>query len=124
MSRPRRESLRHRVPGVARRAAGLALLTFAVLLAVAAGPEPDEDSPGQAASPSHDWRAAGYVADVGGQLFDPGCRPLRSAGANVPNLPYRDGAEATLEWLYQHHFRWLRVFATGHDLRLPRAPLD
>lgn len=74
--------------------------------------------------PSHDWRAPGYVAAVGGQLYDPRCVPLRSVGTNVPNLPYRDGLERNLDWMSAHHVRWMRVFATGHALGPDRAPHD
>ncbi|MGH2460966.1 MAG: hypothetical protein ACRDIY_19080, partial [Chloroflexota bacterium] len=66
------------------------------------------------ASPSHDWRVPGDVAAVGGELFDPSCVPLRAVGSNVPNLPYHAGVAANLEWMRQHHVRWVRVFATGH----------
>lgn len=71
---------------------------------------------------NHDWRSPGYVAAVGGQLYDPRCVPLRSVGINVPNLPYRSGLSETLEWMRQHHLRWMRVFATGHSLMPDRAP--
>ena len=80
--------------------------------------------PAGAGSVDHDWRAPGFVAVVGGQLYDPRCVPLRSAGTNVPNLPFRDGLEANLEWMRQHHLRWMRVFATGHALGPDLAPRD
>ncbi len=73
---------------------------------------------------NHDWRAPGYVAAVGGQLYDPRCVPLRSVGINVPNLAYRDGLSETLDWMRQRHMRWLRVFATGHALSTGVAPRD
>ena len=78
----------------------------------------------QVASRSHDWRAPGYVSAVGGRLYDPDCRPFRSAGINVPNLPYRQGIDETLEWMRRHNMRWMRVFATGHSLGPDRAPRD
>jgi hypothetical protein len=71
---------------------------------------------------THDWRRPGYVGAVGGVIYDPECVPLRSAGANVPNLPYRQGVGETLAWLRQHNHRWLRVVATGHALASDRAP--
>lgn len=80
-------------------------------------------SPG-AGQRTHDWRAPGYVAAVGGQLYDPRCVPLRSIGTNVPNLPYRDGLAQNLEWMRQHRLRWMRVFATGHSPGPERAPRD
>jgi hypothetical protein len=81
-----------------------------------------------ATPPSHDWRSPGFVSTVGGRLFDPACRPLNSAGANIPNLLYHypltsaaaaENIDATLAWLHGRHFRWLRVFATGHGLPGP-----
>ena len=84
-------------------------------------PEPASATP---SSPAHDWRTPGFVSDVGGQLFDPFCVPLRAAGSNVPNLPYYDGVTANLEWMRQHHLRWMRVFATGHGSPGDRAPTD
>jgi hypothetical protein len=71
---------------------------------------------------SHDWRSLGYVAVVGGRLFDRYCVPLQSVGSNVPNLPYRPGLEENLEWMRANGFRWMRVFATGHNLGEGRAP--
>jgi hypothetical protein len=47
---------------------------------------------------------------------------MQSVGTNVPNLPYRPGAEANLDWMRLNGFRWMRVFATGHDLGPDRAP--
>ena len=85
------------------------------------GATPPASSPG---TPGHDWRSPGYVSAVAGQLYDPQCVPLRSVGGNVPNLPYRDGVDQNLEWMRQHGFRWLRVFATGHALGPDRAPTD
>lgn len=73
---------------------------------------------------SHDWRVPGFVSAVGGQVFDPYCVPLRSVGTNVPNLAYRDGLDAHLEWMRTHRLRWMRVFATGHSLGSDRAPQD
>lgn len=72
--------------------------------------------------PSRDWRAPGFVSVVDGQLFDPFCRPLRSAGSNVPNLLFRQGLRENLEWMRQHKIRWLRVIATGHGQ--PQRPAD
>src|SRR5581483_11757328 len=69
--------------------------------------------------PSHDWRTTGYVSLVGGKLYDPACRPLRSIGSNVPNLMFRDGVRENLEWMRQHQMRWLRVIATGHGTLRP-----
>ncbi|MCC6176936.1 MAG: hypothetical protein IT305_16625 [Chloroflexi bacterium] len=69
--------------------------------------------------PSHDWRAPGFVAVVDGQVYDPFCRPLRSAGSNVPNLLFRQGLRENLEWMRQHQMRWFRVIATGHGLPQP-----
>ena len=83
-------------------------------------PEP----PPGATTTSHDWRTPGFVGAVSGAIFDPSCVPLRSIGANVPNLAYRGGLDANLEWLHQHHFRWMRVFATGHAIGPNRAPPD
>ncbi|MBI3969713.1 MAG: hypothetical protein HY332_00370 [Chloroflexi bacterium] len=76
------------------------------------------------AARSHDWRTPGFVAAVGGQLFDPNCLPLRSAGINVPSLLYRQGLEETLAWMRRHNLRWMRVFATGRSLSPDRAPRD
>src|SRR5581483_6852414 len=58
------------------------------------------------------------------RLYDPECVPLRSIGTNVPNLPYRDGLTENLDWMRQHHLRWMRVFATGHALEPDRSPRD
>jgi hypothetical protein len=69
--------------------------------------------------PSRDWRSVGYVSVVDGQLFDPFCRPFRSVGSNVPNLMFRDGLRANLEWMRQRQMRWLRVIATGHGVLRP-----
>jgi hypothetical protein len=57
------------------------------------------------------------VGVLGGQLYDPACRPFRSAGSNVPNLLFRDAWPETLEWMKQHNMRWMRVFVTGHGSR-------
>jgi hypothetical protein len=73
---------------------------------------------------AHDWRAPGFVAALGGQLFDGRCVPLRSVGSNVPNLPFRGGWEEELEWMRGQHVRWVRVFATGHGIGPDRAPRD
>ena len=80
--------------------------------------------PGQALAQGsrYDWRRPGHVAAVGGVVYDPQCVPLRSAGVNVPNLPFRAGTAETLSWLRAHNQRWLRVFATGHALGPERAP--
>lgn len=83
---------------------------------------PGDPGGGSQPSRSHDWRAPGYVSAVGGTLYDPQCIPLRSVGANVPNLAYRSGLGAQLEWMRQRHLRWLRVFATGHALSPSRVP--
>ena len=80
-----------------------------------------EEAP-QPRSRSHDWRSPGFVSVVGGRLYDPSCFPLQSVGSNVPNLPFRPGLEENLEWMRLHGFRWMRVFATGHDLGEGRAP--
>jgi len=69
--------------------------------------------------PSHDWRSTGYVSLVGGKLYDPNCRPLRSIGWNVPNMMFRDGLRDNLEWMRQHQMRWMRVIATGHGTLRP-----
>ncbi|MCC7368650.1 MAG: hypothetical protein IT306_09515 [Chloroflexi bacterium] len=73
--------------------------------------------------PSRDWRKVGYASVVDGQLYDPFCRPLRSAGSNVPNLMFREGLRENLEWMRQHQIRWMRVIATGHGQpqRIPEA---
>ena len=84
-------------------------------------------TPGPAAgpaAPSHDWRSPGYVSDVGGVLYDPRGMPLRSAGSDVPNLAYGEDVGLNLDWLAAHHMRWVRVFATGHELGPDRAPGD
>ena len=89
------------------------------------GPHPGAPcAPGQALAQGsrYDWRRPGHVAAVGGVVYDPQCVPLRSAGVNVPNLPYRAGTAETLSWLRAHNQRWLRVFATGHALSPERAP--
>ena len=57
-------------------------------------------------------------------MFDGRCMPLRSVGANVPNLAYGNRAGENLEWMRQHHIRWVRVFATGCALGPDRAPKD
>ena len=72
----------------------------------------------------HDWRAPGFVSAVGGQLYDPDCHPLRSAGINAPNLLYRPGQQETLVWMREHNLRWVRVFLTGHELSPDLAPAD
>ncbi len=92
---------------------------------VAVTPEsPPGSPPSTSGSRSHDWRSPGYVSAVGGALYDPECVPLRSIGTNVPNLPYRDGLAQNLSWMRAHHLRWMRVFATGHNLAPDRAPRD
>ena len=99
---------------------GLAtLVVAAVVLGLlprpAAGQTPvPSGSEQQQPIPSHDWRAPGYVAVVDGRLYDPECRPLRSAGSNVPNLMFRRGVRENLEWMRLHQFRWMRVIVTGH----------
>ena len=71
---------------------------------------------------SHDWRAPGYVAAVGGTLYDPRCVPLASVGINSPNLIFR-GIDNTLEFMRDRRLRWLRVFATGHGAAVgPNGP--
>lgn len=98
-----------------------------LLPAAAIVPEPPSGAPPASPAPQtnpHDWRVPGYVAAVGGQLYDTRCVPLRSVGINVPNLAYRNGLDETLEWMRQHHLRWMRVFATGHSLGPDRAPAD
>ncbi len=72
--------------------------------------------------PNRDWRSVGYVSVVDGELYDPFCRPLRSAGSNVPNLMFRQGLRENLEWMRQRHMRWMRVIATGHGQ--PERPPD
>ena len=72
----------------------------------------------------HDWRSPNFAAVVGGQIFDPGCVPMRSVGINVPNLLYRPGQEETLKWMHKHQIRWVRVFATGHAIGKERGPGD
>ena len=64
--------------------------------------------------PSHDWRAPGFVAVIDGELYDPDCRPFRAVGSNLPNLLFRPGLRANLEWMREHGMRWMRVIATGH----------
>jgi len=95
-----------------------------VLPAQAVTPEASPSQGGQAPARDHDWRRLGFISAVDGQLYDPGCVPLRSAGTNVPNLAYRSGLEGHLEWMRQHRLRWLRVFATGHAPKPGRAPRD
>jgi hypothetical protein len=121
-ARSRTRSLAVRLLGLL--AAGcLALLPGATPL-LAQTPPASRGDPGAAAPPprSHDWRRPGYAAAVGGTVFDPECVPLRSAGVNVPNLPYRQGVGQTLEWLRRHNHRWMRVLATGHALAADRTP--
>ncbi|MCL4369560.1 MAG: hypothetical protein M1380_01440, partial [Chloroflexi bacterium] len=92
---------------------------------LAVTPKADPTVTAAAGGPSsHDWRTPGFVAAVGGRLYDPRCVPLNSAGTNVPNLPFRNGLQANLEWMRQHHLRWMRVFATGHALGPDLAPRD
>lgn len=81
-------------------------------------------SPPVAQPRSHDWRSPGYVSVVGGRLFDRYCVPLQSVGSNVPNLPFRPGLDENLQWMRANGLRWMRVFATGHDLGEGRAPHD
>jgi hypothetical protein len=91
----------------------------------AAQPSPDAAStPVARPLPSRDWRQVGYVSIVGGELFDPYCRPLRSVGSNVPNLMFRDGLRDNLEWMRRHQMRWLRVIATGHGTLLPKEQIQ
>jgi hypothetical protein len=73
---------------------------------------------------THDWRAPGYAAAIGGMLYDPLCIPLDSVGSNVLNLPFRSGLDEDLQWMAAHNMRWLRVLATGHGLGPDRAPRD
>lgn len=73
-------------------------------------------------SPNHDWHVPGFVSAVGGTLYAPDGAPLRSAGVNVPNLAYGEDVGMNLEWIRQHHLRWVRIFATGHGLAADRAP--
>ena len=87
--------------------------------AAAVTPQP---APGTNTTPSHDWRAPGFVGDVGGVLYDPRGVPLRSAGGDVPNLAYGEDIATNLDWLATHHMRWVRLFATGHELSADRAP--
>ncbi|HEV7214079.1 MAG TPA: hypothetical protein VGP33_03060, partial [Chloroflexota bacterium] len=77
---------------------------------------------GPSASPSHDWRAPGFVGAAGGTLFAPNGAPLRSVGTNIPNLAYGEDVGMNLDWMRQHHLRWVRMFATGHGLGPDRAP--
>jgi hypothetical protein len=104
----------------------VALLLTSIALGLLAGRPGVASAYSAVAVPTraHDWRAPGYVAAVGGLLYDPQCVPLRSAGINVPNLLYRDGLNETLDWMRRHHLRWMRVFATGHALGPERAPRD
>ena len=83
-----------------------------------------QTSPGPSYGRTHDWRSTDFAAVVGGQIFDPGCVPMRSVGINVPNLLYRPGQEETLKWMHRNHIRWVRVFATGHAIGSERAPRD
>jgi hypothetical protein len=126
-------------------AAGIPEATFA---SQAVDPAPVAGNPGLLPSPgnpapfpiigdpapvrSHDWRSPGLVSAVGGRVYDPRCVPLNSAGANIPNLLYHyplspaastADIDATLSWLNAQHFRWLRVFVTGHGLP-PADPRD
>ena len=94
--------------------------------AVAADPEPEPDTgpiawptPNPRPLPSRNWRSEGFVSVVDGTLYDPFCRPLRSVGSNVPNLMFRDGLRANLEWMRQRQMRWLRVIATGQGVLRP-----
>ena len=80
----------------------------------AALPDPVEDPDVRPPLPLHDWRTPGFVAVVDGLLFDPDCRPFRAVGSNLPNLLFRPGLRANLEWMRQHGMRWMRVIATGH----------
>ena len=80
--------------------------------------------PGPSRNSTHDWRSPNFTAVVGGQIFDPGCVPLRSVGINAPNLLYRPGQEETLKWMHKHQIRWVRVFATGHAIGSERGPRD
>jgi hypothetical protein len=89
--------------------------------AAAVTPRPGPGSAGSA-SPSHDWKSAGYVSDVGGVLYDPRGIPLRSAGTDIPNLAYGEDVGINLDWMAAHHLRWVRLFATGHELGPDRAP--
>ncbi len=70
---------------------------------------------------SHDWHVPGFVSAIVGTLQDPSGLLLRSAGTNVPNLAYGEDVGLNLEWMGQHHLRWVRVFATGHGLTADRA---
>ena len=72
----------------------------------------------------HAWRTPGYVAAVGGLIYDRNCVPLRSAGINAPNLLYRAGQDDTLAWMRDRRLRWVRVFVSGHRLGADRAPTD
>jgi hypothetical protein len=102
-----------------------AALIFSVPSVGALQSDAQSQSTGAPIAPrSHDWRSPGFAAVVGGRLYDPYCLPLQSAGSNVPNLPFRPGVDANLEWMRTNGFRWLRVFATGHNLGQNRAPAD
>jgi hypothetical protein len=87
----------------------LAVAGFAAIVGVA-------EAGGSDAPRSHDWRDAGYPSVVDGVIYDPYCIPLESVGSNVLNLPFRGGQDLDLQWMRDHHLRWLRVLATGHGL--------
>ena len=70
----------------------------------------------------HDWRSPGFVSVVGGTIYDPSGVRLESAGTNLPNIPFRAGLDENLDWMRQHHLRWMRVFATGHNAGPDRTP--
>lgn len=105
-------------------------LTALVIVALSAGDGARAQSPANPPSDSaasvrsHDWRMPGFVAVVGGRIYDPQCVPLASVGSNVPNLPFRAGVQETLSFMHAARIRWIRVLATGHSLGADRAPKD
>jgi hypothetical protein len=85
-------------------------------------PQPDPQSAPSMAFPDHDWFVPGYYGARHGHLLNPSGTPYQAIGANIPNLLYGEDIAANLQWLYDHHVRWIRIFATGHGLPANLAP--